>query len=86
MRQNPVPEVVGQLASGLVRVIAATAATRSKALPDVPAGGIRHVRLRNFGVVGISRAGGHGDGGQNRRRSLPSRIPRFWRRLTSWAP
>src|SRR5216684_559250 len=35
MSINPMPEVVGQLDSGLVRVIAVTTATRSKALPDV---------------------------------------------------
>jgi tripartite-type tricarboxylate transporter receptor subunit TctC len=33
---NPLPEVVGQLDSGLVRAVAVTTATRSKALPDVP--------------------------------------------------
>jgi tripartite-type tricarboxylate transporter receptor subunit TctC len=33
---NPLPEVVGQFESGLVRVIAVTSATRAKALPDVP--------------------------------------------------
>jgi len=33
---NPLPEVVGQLDSGLVRVLAVTTATRSKTLPDVP--------------------------------------------------
>src|SRR5712672_1951306 len=35
MSINPMPEVVGQLDSGLVRVIAVTTAARSKALPDV---------------------------------------------------
>jgi tripartite-type tricarboxylate transporter receptor subunit TctC len=35
MSINPMPEVVGQLDSGPVRVIAVTTATRSKALPDV---------------------------------------------------
>lgn len=33
---NPLPEVVGQLESGLVRVVAVTSAARAKALPDVP--------------------------------------------------
>jgi tripartite-type tricarboxylate transporter receptor subunit TctC len=33
---NPLPEVVGQLDSGMVRAVAVTTATRSKALPDVP--------------------------------------------------
>jgi tripartite-type tricarboxylate transporter receptor subunit TctC len=32
---NPLPEVVGQLDSGLVRALAVTTATRSKVLPDV---------------------------------------------------
>jgi tripartite-type tricarboxylate transporter receptor subunit TctC len=36
MSINPMPEVVGQLDGGQVRVIAVTTATRAKALPDVP--------------------------------------------------
>ena len=36
MSFNPMPEVVGQLESGTVRVVAVTTATRSKTLPDVP--------------------------------------------------
>ena len=36
MSINPLPEVMGQIDSGLVRVIAVTTAQRSKMLPDVP--------------------------------------------------
>src|SRR4051794_651792 len=36
MSINPLPEVVGQLDGGAVRVLAVTTAARSKALPDVP--------------------------------------------------
>lgn len=36
MSINPLPEVVGQLDSGLVRAIAVTTAARSKTLPEVP--------------------------------------------------
>ena len=33
---NPLPEVIGQVESGLVRVVAVTTADRAKSLPDVP--------------------------------------------------
>jgi len=36
MSFNPLPEVMGQLEGGALRVLAVTTATRSKALPDVP--------------------------------------------------
>lgn len=36
MSINPLPEVMGQVESGLVRVLAVSSAARAKALPDVP--------------------------------------------------